>query len=91
MGDMAEVFNAMRDASKDKRARNREWSTKRLADLGIPFEEKNLGAHLIVMGRIDFWPGTGKWIDRKAPSKRTRGIDSLLNYIRTVSSEDKGL
>lgn len=81
MGDMGEVFNAMREAGKKKRARNRENSAALLEEAGIKFESKNLGAHLIVEGRYDFWPGTGLWIKRGTKRKR-RGVHKLIEQIK---------
>jgi len=55
---------------------------------GILFESKNKGAHLIVRHNgkvIDYWPGTGKFIDR-ATGKGKRGIRPLLKYLRTADS-----
>lgn len=83
---MGELFNAWRDHRKVKRLSNLVWSTQRLRDLGILFESKNGGIHLIVCGHIDYWPSTGKWIDRKDPRKQTRGIDALIRHIRSTSN-----
>jgi hypothetical protein len=79
MGDMGELFNGLKGESQKRRAGNRESSAKILADDGIKFESKNLGAHLIVRGElvtVDFWPGTGKWIVRGG--KTGRGVFNLL-------------
>ena len=49
--------------SEARRADNREKSAVILADRGIQFETKNMGAHLIVShdGKVaDFWPGDRK-------------------------------
>ena len=83
MGDMGEVFNAMKEASKEKRASNRASSATILDQAGIPYESKNVGAHLIVDGCIDFWPGTGKFIVRKT-NKKGRGV---RNMIRALQAE----
>jgi len=82
MGDVGDVYNAMKEEGKAKRSRNREQSPLYLAQHGIPFEPKNNGAHLIVEGKdcyIDFWPGTGKWKTRKG--KSGFGVRSLVAYI----------
>ncbi len=81
MSDMAEVFNAMKEASKEKRASNRDRSTEILVIAGIPFVSKNNGAHLIVAERFDFWPGTGLWMERGKPKKH-RGIRSLVERVK---------
>lgn len=89
MGDMGEIFDGMRRRSEEKRASNRENSAQILAQYGIEFESKNIGAHLIVKhaGKIvDFWPGTGKWIVRDG--KQGRGVSRLLKLLE-VDKEGK--
>jgi hypothetical protein len=79
------MSTAERERSKQRRARNRETSTKLLADNNIPFQASNNGAHLIVStkhGFIDFWPGTGKWITRQPPYLTRRGVFLLINYCK---------
>jgi hypothetical protein len=76
----------MTDRSKKKRAHNRETSSKILAAAGLFFETKNKGAHLIVMagGRtVDFWPGTGLWIERGKPKQR-RGVNNLIAELKNT-------
>ena len=82
MGDMGEIFNDMKEESKDRRSSHREQSPLMLEDAGIQFESKNKGAHLIVEGSecfIDFWPGTGKWIARNG--KKGFGVRNLIKYV----------
>lgn len=79
---MGDDFTAWNKFKQEKRASNREWSTALLVSKGIAFETKNVGAHLIVRSNslvIDFWPGTGKWIDRQGPIGR--GVKNLLKHI----------
>lgn len=69
--------------SSERRASNRESSAQVLADHGVTFETKNMGAHLIVShgGKIaDFWPGTGKYIPRGF-GRPGRGVFSLLKLL----------
>lgn len=80
-GDMGDTFNAMKEASKERRANNRDRSTEILVLAGVPFVSKNNGAHLIVDGRFDFWPGTGLWKERDA-RRKGRGIRSLLASVK---------
>ena len=78
--EIGQAFRAMKEASQEKKRSNLEWSTQKLQELGVPFESKNYGVHLIVSGKsglIDFWPSTGKYIQRK-PKKQGRGIKNLL-------------
>ena len=84
MGDMAEIFNAMKDGWKEKRASNTEKSTAILIQKDVIFESKNNGAHLIVKsinGFIDFYPSTGLFIDRQT-KKKSRGVFRLLKLAR---------
>jgi len=80
-GDTGEFWNDVRKARQEKRADNREQSRKLLLEAGIPFQERNNGAHLIVADRFDFWPGTGKWIERGTKRYR-RGVFSLIATAR---------
>ena len=83
MGDMGEVFNAMKESSKRRREANRNNAPLILTEAGIQFQERNHGAHLIVSGSkclIDYWPGTGKWISRKGINGR--GVRSLIKHIK---------
>jgi len=82
MGDVGDVFREMRKDSQKKRESNRELSTKLLREKNIPFIAKNKGYHLIVEGKdcyIDFWPSTGKWIDRKG--EKGFGVRNLIKHI----------
>jgi len=87
MGDMTEVYEAMKDHSKAKKSHNLESSTKLLDDHLIDYESKNNGIHLIITSYdselIDFWPTTGKWTPRGKESKR--GINNLIRYIKRLS------
>ena len=72
--------SAMKEASQERRAGNRENSAAILRERGIAFEEKNDGAHLIVRhgGKVaDFWPGTGKWRIRGVEAYK-RGVFPLI-------------
>ena len=57
----------------DKRTSNRESSAEILKENGIDFVSHNGGAHLVVNGSIDFWPGTGKFMVRTNGGKG-RGV-----------------
>lgn len=73
-----------RIAQQKKRAFNRRQSTGILRKNNIPFRSLNNGGHLILHlenTTVDFWPGTGKWIDRKNPETQHRGVFKLLEFI----------
>lgn len=83
--DLGSLFRAKREASQAKRADNRTFSTNLLRERGVFFTEHNRGAHLIVMDKWDFWPGTGKWAERKGRAghakRQGRGVRELLALI----------
>lgn len=82
----SETFDALRAFGKAKRKRNQEFSTQMLRDLGIEFEERNDGAHLIVLAgghRINFWPSTGKF--QLLDGSYERGVRNLIRYLEDLS------
>lgn len=88
MGDMADDFRAMREHGQIRRAANRQSSKQVLEAAGVAFEVRNNGAHLIIKHddkTVDFWPGTGKWINRVAPPGRAApkgfGVFKLLKHL----------
>lgn len=87
--NMGDLFRAHHARQQEKRAKNREDSTAMLTERGIFFTAHNDGAHLIVADRWDFWPGTGKFKERRGrPGKslRTgRGVRNLLEHIEKDS------
>lgn len=55
----------------------------RLKRAGIPFEQTERGAHLVIRhaGRtVDFWPCIGVWIDR-AHKRRRLGVRGLIQHL----------
>jgi hypothetical protein len=84
MGDIGDDFRELREASKARRAANRELSTEMLKTAGVRFQVSNGGAHLIVDGVVDFWPGTGRFIHRTTKASG-RGVRNMLKTIgRTI-------
>ncbi len=72
------------EASKQRRAANRENSAQLLREHGVPFVSKNSGAHLVIDGGwADFWPGTGLWIIR-ITKQRERGVFPLIRAWRRL-------
>ena len=79
------LFEELREHSKQKRERNRRYSTALLTLKNIKFEAKNNGYHLIIdhFGlMIDFWPSTGLWRVRKSDVESKRGVNHLLAYLK---------
>ena len=88
MSEIGEGFAGWREASKLRRAANRDASAKRLIEAGIPFKSRNGGAHLIVDDLFHFWPGTGLWRGASADSReRGRGVFSLIKRHALVKAQ----
>jgi hypothetical protein len=87
MGDMAEVFNDLKQIKKEKRASNTQASTEILKAEGITFQANNGGAHLVVAGKglIDFWPSTGLWIARSG--RKGRGVRNLIKFLKSKDAK----
>jgi hypothetical protein len=77
-----EDWAALKKEGKRRRANNRKRCPDRLTQANIRFDTRNEGAHLIVYadsGTIDYWPGTGLWIDRKT-HRTGRGVKGLIRF-----------
>jgi hypothetical protein len=87
--ELSETYKAMREHSKQKRARNGEQSLELLRKENIPHEVCNLqNLHILVCGRIDFWPTTGRWIVRCGKEGWLgRGVMSLIKYVRSMEAK----
>ena len=86
--ELAETYNAIKEAGQRKRASNRDAAPRILEEHGVSFTSHNAGAHLIVVGAMctaDFWPGTGKYISRPgrpgAKPVEGRGIFNLMKLV----------
>ncbi len=93
MSEIGEYFSALRQASQEKRASNRAYSTAQLTEAGATFTTRNGGAHLVVTAgksTIDYWPGTGLWMLRGNPKKR-RGLAQLLGFIKSTKPPQQGV
>jgi len=89
VNETTEMWREHKEAGQKKRLDNKLHATERLTKLGIDFESKNFGVHIIVSnknGFIDYWPSTGMFIQR-FNSKRGRGISSLLKLKLNVLQE----
>lgn len=81
--EIGETFTALRERSRARRANNRSKSADMLRAAGVAFVARNGGAHLIVAGRWDAWPGTGLWVDRTT-KERGRGVRELIRALRSA-------
>lgn len=86
--ETAEMWREWKRQRAAKRAGNRDASVRLLEQADIPFESKNGGAHLIVAGRYDFWPGTGFWQARGEATKQ-RGVRRLIARIQAQVAPSK--
>jgi hypothetical protein len=92
MSEAIEVIADLKAESAARRKSNRERSSQMLVALGVEFETRNDGAHLIVKHNgvtVDFWPGTGKYITRRT-SKHGRGVFNLLKLLGIDPKAAKG-
>lgn len=81
--DMSATFRAMKEHSKQKKRSNLKSSTELLIERGIEFQSCNEGLQLVIRGAVhtwDFWPSTGKFVQRKT-LKKGRGVFNLLKQI----------
>lgn len=84
MGDQAEIWADLREASQKKKRANLAFSTGLLVHNKVPFIAHNGGIHLEIRLTdqvIDYWPSTGLWWIRTSRNKR-RGIHKLINYLK---------
>lgn len=84
MSDHGDEFRAMCEASRAKRAANRESTAELLRRLKINFRIHNGGAHIVVthgQKQVDIWPGTGKWIARNQSKTTGRGVFNMLKFL----------
>lgn len=79
---------ADQDWRKEKKKSNMEFSTELLLENHIDFTAHNGGIHLIVENQFDFWPSTGKFINRKT-KKSGRGVQNLLHLLNLINMETK--
>lgn len=75
---LAQDFRSLHAAGKARRASNRERSVAILQEKGIEFERFS-ESHLRI-GRFDFWPGTGLFINRDT-KREGRGVFNLLQAL----------
>lgn len=82
----------LKAVSQARRKTNRERSCAMLRFLGVAFEVRNEGAHLIVRHEgktIDFWPGTGKFKPRERAAQYGRGVFNMLKLLGIDPKEKK--
>lgn len=83
MSEIGDMYKALKKEHQNAKAQSRSTYTAELLNRKIPFTSHNNGAHLIVEGPegyIDFWPGTGRWNNRKGVA--AFGLQTLLKYLK---------
>tara|TARA_R110002126_G_scaffold80580_1_gene199491 strand:- start:2381 stop:2650 length:270 start_codon:yes stop_codon:yes gene_type:complete len=83
MGDVGEDYKAWKEMKKKNKTLNLTKSTQTLISMGIDFESKNDGLHLVVKsknGIFDFYPSTGLYTRRGVGQRR--GVSSLIREIQ---------
>lgn len=83
--DDTDVWRVMKKTSQLRRAENRENGQGILTEYDVAFEVAgDMASHLIVRHNgktVDYWPGTGKWIDRAQRGRHERGVFRLLRHL----------
>lgn len=79
MSDLGDTFKAMREDSRKRRTQNHCRALEALRAHGITVEI--LSSHHYRIGRFDFWPSTGKFLNRET-KKYSRGVDNLIKQIK---------
>jgi hypothetical protein len=80
MGDVGDVFNALRAENQERRAAHAAKAPEQIAELqslGHTVRQlSHAGPHLRIDGVVDYWASTGRWRFLKG-SSRGRGYNSL--------------
>lgn len=88
MSEAIEYMKAMQESNRqesaERRANNRERSLEILREHKVSHQVKNAGAHIVVKHAgvaLDFWPGTGRWIERGGKKREGRGVFGVLKAL----------
>lgn len=87
MGDIGEDFKAYVQLCREKKQRNKEYSTALLVERGIKFESRNDGVHLMIetaKGRVNFYPSTGLYNGAVSG----RGVFNLLKELKGIAKDE---
>jgi hypothetical protein len=80
MSDDGEMWAAIKEEGQKKRWKNFDASLTILQKRGIKFQILNESNAHCRIGKWDFWPTTGKFINRKT-HKTGRGVFNLIKEI----------
>jgi hypothetical protein len=85
MSEIGEMWAAVKAQQREDKAVRRAESVAALKRAGYSFSEHNTGLHLIIYrpySTFDFWPSTGKWMQRGTKVKR-HGLVHLLTALKS--------
>lgn len=71
----------------DEKIQRIERARKSLTKAGVEWKEFNDSYHFKI-GKLDFWPSTGKWI---SGNDEGRGLDELLRFLKPRNGKAKVL
>ncbi len=75
------IWAAQKEEGKERKKRNRAHSLAILREKGITYETLSEGAGHYRIAHFDFWPSTGKYLNRKT-NKYSRGVFNLIKDLR---------
>jgi hypothetical protein len=76
----SEFWRKYKEAGKEKKAKNEEYSIWLLKDYGIKFEVLDVYSKHYKVGEFSFWPTTGKFYNPKTGEKG-RGVKNLIKKL----------
>lgn len=85
MGDMGEVFNAMRGERQERHSRWHEQNTTTIDASGVPYRRASRECYVFQDGPLqaDFYPSTGRW--RCRGKTRSGGAKEFLVWWKAVT------
>lgn len=87
MGDTGDLYNAMREARKERHAKWHEENMKIMNESGIQFEAKNYGESLVTPLKAVFHPSTGRWVYKNRSHRG--GAKAFVAWYRELEKEVK--
>ncbi|TAK97771.1 MAG: hypothetical protein EPO08_20820 [Rhodospirillaceae bacterium] len=75
---LGDFWRDVKIARKESKEKNTQIALAKLEASGLPYQQFSEEHYRV--GGVDFWPSTGKWIEKGG--RQGRGIDGLLKYIK---------
>ncbi len=85
MSEIGEIFAALKEEGRIKKQNNLKNSIDILKEQGVLF--KRLSETHYRIGDFDFWPSTGKFLNRKT-NKYSRGVFNLLKQLKPRNTSE---